>query len=125
MKPGHKGRENSAATAPVLPNKVLGVLALVFLPFIGQIVGGKDRRYRTNWDTRATIDTLHRINEQLLRLAVRTFVLFRMDAVHRTGIHACRVLGTNARFCYHICHINFSMNAPRVPLESAMRSTGK
>jgi len=29
---------------------------------------------------------------------------FRMDTIHRTCIHAGRVLGPDARLCNHICH---------------------
>src|SRR6185437_11039446 len=87
-----------------LTSEVLGVLTFVILPFIRQIVGSEDGRDRTHWHASSAIDTLHRIDEELLRFAVGTFILFRVDAVHRAGIDACRVLGTDARFCNYICH---------------------
>jgi hypothetical protein len=31
-----------------------------------------------------------------------------MDAVDRTSVHAGGVFGSNARFCYYVCHGIFS-----------------
>ena len=93
--------------------KVLRILAFVFLPLVGQIVGGEDGRHRTDGNARAAVDTLDRVDKKLLRFAVRTFVLLRVDAVHRACIDARRVLGAYAGFCDYVCHFCFLSNEKR------------
>jgi hypothetical protein len=93
--------------------EVLGVLAFVFFPLIRQVVGGEDRRDRTDGDAGAAVDTLDWIYEKLLRFGVRTFVLLGVDAIHWACIDARRVLGTNAGFCDYVCHFCFLSNEKR------------
>jgi hypothetical protein len=87
-----------------LASEVLSVLALVFFPFFGQIVGGENRRNRTDGNACAAVDALYRIDEQHVAISVRTFVFLRMDAVHRASVDASGVLGANAWFCDYVCH---------------------
>ena len=46
----------------------------------------KDRAYRTRRLTGAAVNTLIRINEELLHIFVVAFALGRMNAIHRTDI---------------------------------------
>jgi hypothetical protein len=32
-----------------------------------------------------------------------------MNAIHGTGVNACRVLGANARLCNYVGHMGFSL----------------
>jgi hypothetical protein len=74
------------------------------LPLLGQIIQSKDRRYRANRDTSATINALHWVDVKLSIGCERVFVLARMNAVNRAGIHTGGVFGSNARFSDYVCH---------------------
>jgi hypothetical protein len=90
-------RESAAEVCRVLP-RVVG-------PLFRQVVERKDRGDRARWNACAAIDALHRIDEQLLGVAVVAFVLFGVDAIDGTGVHAGGVLGADTGFCNHVCHL--------------------
>src|SRR5438445_9288032 len=107
--PANEKRAASAAArwetlVQLLAAKILGVLVRVLFPFFRQVIEGKNGGYRTHRHARATINAFHRINEQHVGTLKLRFVLFGMDAIHWTCIHAGRVLGPDARLCNHICH---------------------
>src|SRR5215472_2756764 len=87
-----------------LPPVVSGVLVLEALPLLRQVIAREDRRHRTHRNTRTAVDTLHWIDEQLIRGIRTRLIRLRMDAVHWAGIHTRPVLGSNARFRNHIRH---------------------
>ena len=87
-----------------LPAKVFCVALGVSLPLLRQIVEGKNRRNRANRNTRAAVDALNRIDIQHLFLGECFLVLLRVYAIHRTRIHARRILCADTGFCNHICH---------------------
>ena len=87
-----------------LPAKVFCVALGVSLPLLRQIVEGKNRRNRANRNTRAAVDALNRIDIQHLFLGECFFVLLRVYAIHRTCVHARRILCADTGFCNHICH---------------------
>src|SRR6185312_13805358 len=91
--------------------EVLGVLRLVFLPFFRQIVGSKDCRHRTHRNAGAAVNTLDGIDEQLVSIGKLFRILLRMNAIHWARVHACRVLGANARFCNYVSHF---FNSPMI-----------
>jgi hypothetical protein len=57
------------------------------------IITTKNRSYWTRWKTRATINTLVRVNKKL----IITFV----NAINWTHIHAGRIFGSDARLGNH------------------------
>src|ERR1022692_1138061 len=69
---------------------------------------------RRNWRTSTT--TTHipspslkhsyadMLTDRILNRTFLQFVLPRMNAIYRAGIHACRVLDANTRLGYHIRH---------------------
>src|SRR5262245_46460062 len=75
---------------------VARVLLNVGVPFLGKVIQRENRRNRANWYAGAAVDALDRVNEELINLfepGAAVFVLrvlFRMDAVHRAGIHTGR-----------------------------------
>src|SRR6266436_9285550 len=101
-------RRESGKVSPGLLNLVLGELfrrelaglhvALVqfrvLLPLLGKVVQRKNRGYRADWDTGATIDAFHRINVELGNVVERrttvviSRVLLGVDAIYRTGVDA-------------------------------------
>ena len=89
---------------------VAGVLLNVGVPFLGKVIQREYRRNRANWYAGAAVDALDRVNEKLINLfepGAAVFVLrvlFRMDAVHRAGIHTGRILSPDAGFCNYIRH---------------------
>ena len=77
---------------------VVGVLLDVGVPLLGQVVQREDRRNGADRNAGAAVDALDRVDEELVyriepRPAIFVLrVLFRMDAIDRTGIHAGRIL---------------------------------
>src|SRR5215469_7500718 len=88
----------------VLSSKVSGVLLLETVPLLWKVIAREDGRHRTHRNTRTAVDTLHGIDEQLIRGVGARLVRLRMNAVHWAGIHTRPVLGSNARFRNHIRH---------------------
>src|SRR5579859_4592905 len=77
------------------------------LPLLWKIVHRKNSGDRANRHTGATVDALHRVDVELSDVRKVGFVLPRMDAIHRTDIHASRIFGPNAGFSDHISHIRY------------------
>src|SRR5579863_5982113 len=79
----------------------------VLRPLFGQVVQRKNGGDRTDRHAGAAVDAFHRID--IDHLFSREFfgVLFRVNAIHRAGVHACRVLHTNAGFSNYVRH-NYS-----------------
>jgi hypothetical protein len=74
------------------------------LPLLGQIILSKDRRHWANGDTSATINALDWVDEKLSLGCESVFILARMNAVNRAGIHTGGVFGSDARFSDYVCH---------------------
>src|SRR6185503_20319309 len=79
-----------------LPAKIGGVLASKVGPLLRQVVERENRRYRTNRNTSPAVDTLHRIDINQLFSGELGIFFFGMDAIHRAGVHTCRVFGSDA-----------------------------
>src|SRR5579885_3693311 len=77
-------------------------------PLFRQVVERENGRHRADRHAGAAVDALDRIDVQHLRLGVIGLVLFGMDAVHRAGVYARGIFGSNAGFCNHVCHGDFS-----------------
>ena|SRR5579872_905540 len=89
---------------PGLSTKVSGVPGGEIGPLFREIVQRENRRYRTHRDTRPAVDTLYRIDVNQLFGCKLGIVFLGMDAIHRTGVHACRVFGADAGFSYYVSH---------------------
>src|SRR5947207_14962467 len=74
-------------------------------PLFGKVVEREDRGDRANRYARPAVDALDRVDVQHLLRFVLGVILLGVDAVHRTGVHARRVLRSDARFCYDVCHL--------------------
>jgi len=100
----------------VLATEVRRVLLLEGDPLVREVVAGIDSRYRAYRNTRAAVDALDRVNEQLLSLAVISLVLFRVDTVDRARVHASRVLRADAGFRDYIRHVSLLSSVDRRPV---------
>src|SRR5439155_21877597 len=74
-------------------------------PLLGQVVQGEDRRDGTDRNAGAAIDTLHRGDVEHFLGGVSGLVLLGVDAIHRAGGHARRVLRSDTGFSYNVCHL--------------------
>jgi hypothetical protein len=68
-------------------------------PLFGDVVFGEDGDYRANRLAGGAVDAFVRVNEILIVL------VFGVNAVHRTDIHAGAVLQVNTRLGYDIGHL--------------------
>src|SRR3954466_1477308 len=84
--------------------KVLRVHRNVVLPLLGCLVECKDRLDRACRNARAAVDALVRMDVEHFRGRKIGFVFPRMDAVHRTHIDTCAVLGADARLTDDVGH---------------------
>src|SRR5208283_340601 len=84
--------------------EVLGVALGVFFPLLRQVVERENGRNRAHRHAGAAINALHRIDVKHLFRGEFIAVLLGMDAVHRTGIDAGRVLGADTWFRDYISH---------------------
>src|SRR5262249_35286792 len=89
----------------------------VVLPLFWNIVFRKDGGHWACRFTSTAIDALFGMNVKHRSSFEVRFILFGMDAVHRTGVDACRILGADAGFTNDICH--------RVSLWCLVQETGK
>ena len=89
-----------------LPTEVGSVLLGEVNPLFGQVVLREDRGNWASRDACATIDTLDRIDEQLILVAETVFVLLGVDAIDGTSVYAGGVLGADTGFCNHISHLD-------------------
>src|SRR5262249_16538161 len=84
---------------------VAGIFLNVAMPLFGKVVQREDRRNWADRHTGAAVDTLDRVNEELVnrfKAWATVFVLevlLRMDAVHGAGIHAGRIFSPDTGFC--------------------------
>ena len=74
-------------------------------PLFRQVVLSKNRGNGAGRDTRAAINALNRINEELIGFGVIALVFFGVDAIDGTGVHAGGVLGADTGFCNHVSHL--------------------
>src|SRR5664280_2024633 len=87
-----------------LTAEILGVALGVLFPLLRQIVERENRRHRADRHAGTAINALDRIDVQHLFSRELVAVLLGVNAVHRTGIDAGRVLGADTRFRDHISH---------------------
>jgi hypothetical protein len=85
------------------------VLLREIRPFIWQVVGGEDGGHWTNWNTCTTVDTLDGIDVQHFFAFEVRFIFFGMNAIHRTGVNARAVFGSNAGFGDYVSHLKFKL----------------
>ena len=83
---------------------VVGVHLREVLPLLREIVLREDRLNRASRLTRATIDALVWVNIKQLRGLKCRLVFARVNAVYRTDVHACRVLGPYTGFSDNVRH---------------------
>ena len=70
-------------------------------PFFRYVILGEDRDYGTHRLAGGAVDALIGMNEVLVVL------IFSVDAVHRTDVHAGAVLKVNTRLGYDIGHLYY------------------
>src|SRR5262249_29828485 len=87
-----------------LAAEVFGVLLREAGPLLRQIIESEDGRDGTDRHARTTIDAFDRVNIDHIVLAEIRFVLFRMYAIHRTGVDTRRVLSADAWFSDYVSH---------------------
>ena len=97
---------------PILPAKILGVPLSESFPLFRQVIQRENRGHGANGNTSSTINALNRVDVQHFFFRVRWRILLGMDTIHRAGIHACRVFGSNTRFCDYVSH-SISRSAAR------------
>src|SRR5262245_61995657 len=83
---------------------VLVVHRNVVLALLRHIVLGEDSGNRASRVTSTSIDPLLRMDVKHRGGLELGFVFLRVDAVHRTCVHASRVLRADARFTNNVCH---------------------
>src|SRR2546429_7346812 len=74
-------------------------------PLPRRLVEREDRLDRARRDARPAVDALVGVNIEHVRAREGVFVLARVDAVHRTDIHARGVLRSDARLADDIGHL--------------------
>src|SRR5512142_1861034 len=86
------------------PAVVLCIDFSVVLPFLWQVVQGKDSGHRAHGHASATIDALHWIDVQQFFCGKNRLIFSRMNAVNRAGIDTSGVFGSNAGFSNYVSH---------------------
>jgi hypothetical protein len=101
--------EESVAGEIGLAAEVGGVLFAEFFPLLGQVVAAEDRGDRAHGNTRATVDALDGIDEELIGGVGTVLVSLGVNTIYRTSVHTRPILGANTGFRNHIRHLNFSL----------------
>jgi hypothetical protein len=83
---------------------VSGIDLCEVLPFVWQIICGKDGGNRTRWNAGSAIDALNGINVQLRLSAKCWLILPWVNAMYRASVYASGIFGPNAGFSYDECH---------------------
>jgi hypothetical protein len=104
IRPGQSTGPRSFKLAAEKGRVLLGEIC----PFIRQVVGGEDGRYRTDRDTCAAVDALHGVDIQHLFALKVCFILFGMNTIDGAGIDTRTIFGSDARFCDYVSHLKFS-----------------
>lgn len=103
--PGARTRLAYGFTKARASLEMIGVHRGEVLPLLGKIVFGKDRLNGTGRLTRTAIYALIGVDIQHLSTLKLGFILARVYAIHRTNIHASRILRPYAGFSDYICHL--------------------
>jgi hypothetical protein len=99
------GRPQSPALIYLLATVVVGIFLGEVVPLLGKIISSVNRRYWADRDAGATVDALHRVDEELVDVfMLAALVFFGVDAVHRTRVNTGRILGSDAGFRDYISH---------------------
>jgi hypothetical protein len=104
-----RSREESVAGEIGLATEVGGVLFAEAFPFLGQVVAAEDRGDGADGNTRATVNALDWIDEELIVGFGTVLVSLGVNTIYRTSVHTRPVLGANAGFRDYIRHLNFSL----------------
>src|ERR1700704_4322780 len=87
-----------------LSPEVLRIDLRIFLPLFRQIVESEDCRHGANRHTGAAINAFHRIDIQHLLGSELVGILLGMNAIHRAGVNAGGIFGSNARLGNYVGH---------------------
>src|SRR5215469_6755353 len=109
MRPGGRTPAVPAWKCESLAAVVFGVAFGKGVPLLRQVIEGEDGRHRANRNASTAIDTFHGIDVQQLLGRVSRLVLFRMNAIHRTRVHASGVFRADARLSNHVGHKSVSL----------------
>jgi hypothetical protein len=104
-----RSRKESVAGEIGLAAEVGGVLFAELFPFFGQVVAAEDRGNRADGNTRATVNALDGIDEELIVGFGAILVSLGVDTIYRTSVHTRPILGANTGFRDYIRHLNFSL----------------
>src|SRR6476661_5487887 len=105
---GCDGRTRTSAP-PNLAPEILSVALREGTPLLREIVQREDGRDWADRHAGAAIDALYRVDVKHFFGSVLRVILFRMNAIHGTCVHAGCVLGSDARFCNHVSHFDLSL----------------
>src|SRR6266853_751314 len=98
-----------------LPPEVLRIPLGVLFPLFRKVVEGEDGRDRTHRNAGAAVDALHGIDIQHLLGPELLRVLLGMNAIHRTGVNAGSIFGSDAGLGNHVGHkVSCSSGARRM-----------
>jgi hypothetical protein len=101
--------EESVAGEIGLAAEVGCVLFAKLFPLFGQVVAAEDRGDRADGNTRATVNALDRIDEELIVGFGTVLVSLGVNTIYRTSVHTRPILGANTGFRDYIRHLNFSL----------------
>src|SRR5579863_557806 len=97
-------RSRDRARSNFLAAVVGSVLRGELRPLFRQIIECEDGRDWTDRDAGAAVNAFDRIDVEQFRGTVVGLVLLRMNAIHRTRIHASGVFGADARLSDYVGH---------------------
>jgi hypothetical protein len=102
--PVANGQERGKLTA-----KVGGVLLPEAFPLLGQVVAAEDGGDRANGNTRAAVDALDGVDEELIVGISTGLVGLGVDTVYGASVHTSPIFSANTWFRDYIRHLNFSL----------------
>jgi hypothetical protein len=94
----------------LLTLEIIGVDLCEVRPLLRQIVQRENRRYGAHGDAGAAIDAFDGIDVNHVDTREIGFVLFGVDAIHRTSVDAGRILGSDTGFRNYISHSRKHLN---------------
>jgi hypothetical protein len=77
-------------------------------PFIRQVVGGEDGGHWANRNACTAVDALDGVDVQHFFAFEVRFIFFGMNAIHRAGVDARAVFGSDAGFSDYVSHLKLN-----------------